>query len=82
MCVKHLFAKHAFLGDLGECHHLEIATLRLYLGSGSVFREKCKYSAILFNDCSIRIFYCLTALLEHLLTDCSIGVYQSFCTYQ
>ena len=37
MCVKHLFAKHAFLGDLGECHHLEIATLRLYLGSGGVF---------------------------------------------
>ena len=56
MCVKHLFAKCAFLGDLGECHHLEIATLRLHLGSGSVFRQRCKYSAILFNDCSIRVF--------------------------
>ena len=54
---KHLFAKHAFLGDLGECHHLEIATLRLHLGSRSVFRQKCKYSAKLFNDCSIRVFY-------------------------
>ena len=37
------------------CHHLEIATLRLHLGSGSVFRQRCKYSAILFNDCSIRV---------------------------
>ena len=80
MCVKHLFAKHAFLGDLGECHHLEIATLRLRLESGSVFRQICKYSAILFNDCSIRVFYCLTVLLEYLLLDCSIEVYQSFCT--
>ena len=52
-CVKHLFAKHAFLGDLGECYHLELATLRLHLGSGSVFRQRCKYLAILFNDCSI-----------------------------
>ena len=59
MCAKYLFAKHAFLGDLGECHHLEIATQRLYLGSGSVFRQRCKYSAILFNDCSIRVFYCI-----------------------
>ena len=84
MCVKHLFAKHAFLGDLGECHHLKIATLRLHLGSGSVFRQRCKYSAILFNDCFIRVFYfyCLTVLLEYLLLDCSIGVYQSFCTCQ
>ena len=73
MCVKHLFAKHAFLGDLGECHHLEIATLRLHLGSGSVFRQRCKYSAILFNGCSIRII---------LFPDCSIRVYQSFHTYQ
>ena len=73
MCVKHLFAKHAFLGDLGECHHLEIATLRLHLGSGSVFRQRCKYLAILFNDCSIRTFYCLTVLLEYLLLDCYIG---------
>ena len=56
MCVKYLFAKHTFLGDLGECHHLEIATLRLHLGSGSVFRQRCKYSAILFNDSSIRYF--------------------------
>ena len=75
MCVKHLFAKLALLGDLGECHHLEIATLRLHLGSGSVFRQKCKYSAILINDCSIRVFY-------FLLPECSIGVYQSFCTCQ
>ena len=82
MCVKHLFAKHAFLDDIGECHHLEIATLRLHLGSGSVFRQRCKYSAILFNDCSIKVFYCLTVLLEYLLLDCSIGVYQSFCTCQ
>ena len=57
MCVKYLFAKHAFLGDLGECHHREMATLRLYLGSGSVFRQRCKYSAILFNGCSIRVFF-------------------------
>ena len=63
MCVKHLL-KHAFLGDLGECNHLEITTLRLHLGSGSVFRQRCKYSPILFddyspilfNDCSIRVF--------------------------
>ena len=61
MCVKHLFAKHAFLG---EYHHLKIATLKLHLGSGSVFRQRGKYSAILFNGCSIRIFYCLTVLLE------------------
>ena len=27
------FAKHAFLGNIGECNHLEIATLRLHLGS-------------------------------------------------
>ena len=75
MCIKHLFAMHAFLGDLGECHHIEIATLRLHLGSGSVFRQRCKYSAILFNDCSIRVFiaqlfyysiYCLTVLLEYI----------------
>ena len=77
MCVKH-FLKHTFLGDLGECHHLEITTLRLHLGSGNVFRQRCKYSPILFNDCSIRVFYCLTVLLEYLLLDCSIGVYQSF----
>ena len=63
MCVKHLFAKHAFLGDLGECHHLEIATLRLHLGSG---RQRCKYSAKLLYDCSIRILF----------PDCSIRVYQ------
>ena len=81
MCVKHLFAKHAFLGNLGECHHLEIATLRLHWDQG-VFSDRCKYSAILFNDCSIRVFYCLAVLLEYLLPDCSIGVYPSFCTYQ
>ena len=78
MRVKYLFAKHAFLGDLGEYHHIEISTLRLHLGSGSVSRQRC----ILFNDCSIRVFYCLTVLLEYLLLDCSIGVYQSFCTCQ
>ena len=66
MCVKYLFAKHALLGDLGECHHLEIATLRLHLGSGSIFRQRCKYLAILFNDCSIRVFYCLTVLLKYI----------------
>ena len=47
MCVKHLFAKRAFLGDLGECHHLEIATLRLHLGSGSVFRQALRFHHIL-----------------------------------
>ena len=57
MCVKHLFAKHALLSDLGECHHLEIVTLRLHLGSESVFRQKCKYSAILF----------MTVLLEYFI---------------
>ena len=83
MCVKYLFTKQAFLGDLGECHHLERATLRLYLGSGSVFRQRCKYSTILFfNHCSFVAIYCLTVLLEYLLPDCSIGIYQSFCTYQ
>ena len=82
MCVKYLFTKHAILGDLGECHHLEMATLRLHLVFGSVFKQRCKYSAILFSDCSIRVFYCLTVLLEYLLLDCSIGVYQLFCTYQ
>ena len=56
MCVQHFFAKHAFLGNIGECNHLEIATLRLHLGSGSVFRQIFKYSAILFDDCSIRVF--------------------------
>ena len=30
---KALICKASFLGDLGECHHLEIATLRLHLGS-------------------------------------------------
>ena len=57
MCVKHLFAKHAFIGDLGECHHLEIATLRLHLGPGSVFRRRCKYSAI----------FSMTVLLEYFI---------------
>ena len=72
--IKQLFAKHAFPGDLGECHHLEIATLRLHLGSGSVFRQRCKYSAILFDDCSIRVFYCLTVVLEYI--NHSVRTYQ------
>ena len=63
---KALICKACFLGDLGECNHLEIATLRLHLGSGSVFRQKCRYSAILFDDCSIRVI---------LLPDFSIRVY-------
>ena len=73
MCEKHLFAEHAFLGDLGKCNHLEIATLRLHLGSESGFRQRCRYSAILFDDCSIRVI---------LFPGCSITVYQSFCTFQ
>ena len=66
MCVKHLFANNAFLGNLGECHHLEITTLRLHLESGCVFRQRCKYSAILVIDFSIRVFYCFTVLLEYI----------------
>ena len=55
MCVKHLFAKHAFLGDLGECHHLEIATLRLHLG---VFSDR---------DVNIQLYCSMTVQLEYFI---------------
>ena len=62
MCVKHLFAKHAFLGDLGECNHPEIATLRLHLGSGSVFRHRYKYCLMTV----LLEYFIVTVLLEYI----------------
>ena len=65
VCKAHIYAKHAFLGDLGECHHLEIVTLRFHLGSG-VLSDKDVDIHLYFDDCSIRVFYCLTVLLEYI----------------
>ena len=58
MCVKHLFAKHALLGDLRECHHLEIATLRLHLGFLGVFSDR---------NVNIQLYCSMTVLLKYFI---------------
>ena len=51
----------------------DIAIVRLNLG---VYSDRnLSFSAILLDDCSIRVFYCLTVQLEYLLPDCSIRVF-------
>ena len=62
---KVYFAKHAFLSDLGECHHLEIVTLRFHLGSGSIFKQRCKYSPIFLMTVLLEYFI-VTVLLEYI----------------
>ena len=53
-------------GRIPNLKKIDIATLRLHLG---VFSDRnLALSAILFDDCSIKVFYCLTVLLEYIDT--------------